>query len=132
MEVWEGNRGLQIMVTMGYIIGSGIGRTLNGMKWPVEPVCVIGPVLQWTVGQSLNAPPFLIRKKGIGDAGSTADFRMLWSPLVMELSLELFSRSNSISQSCLELIFHKKYRPFHPIQGLPIPLPIMYPMVIMI
>ena len=36
MEVWEGNRGLQIMFTMGYIIGSGIGRTLNGMKWPLE------------------------------------------------------------------------------------------------
>ena len=35
MEVREGNRGLQIMFTMGYIIGSGIGRTLNGMKWLV-------------------------------------------------------------------------------------------------
>ena len=33
MEVREGNRGLQIMFTMGYIIGSGIGRTLNGMKY---------------------------------------------------------------------------------------------------
>ena len=62
MEVWEGNRGLQIMVTMGYIIGSGIGRTLNGMKWPVEPVCdwSCPSVDSWPI---FKCSPILFRNK---------------------------------------------------------------------
>ena len=36
MDVYNGNKGLRIMLLMGYIIGRGIGKTEGGIKWPLE------------------------------------------------------------------------------------------------
>ena len=36
MDVYNGNKGLTIMLLMGYIIGKGIGKTEGGIKWPLE------------------------------------------------------------------------------------------------
>ena len=36
MKKWERNVGLKIMLTMGYIIGCGLGKALIDIKWPVE------------------------------------------------------------------------------------------------
>jgi len=36
MEVWRSNKGLAMMLALGYIIGNGFGKALDGIKWPLE------------------------------------------------------------------------------------------------
>jgi len=36
MDVYNGNKGLTIMLLMGYIIGKGLGKTEGGIKWSLE------------------------------------------------------------------------------------------------
>ena len=33
MQLWDGNKGLLLMLLMGYTIGQGLGRALSGVKW---------------------------------------------------------------------------------------------------
>ena len=36
MEVWRSNKGLAMMLALGYIIGNGLGKALDGIKKPLE------------------------------------------------------------------------------------------------